>query len=87
MVTKVLIHDEGDRSVGIEPACITIEANFDLGTDDSRERKEICEVLRGTFKELYDLMGNVGVIFSNECFDCNWRLKENERCSCEGEEK
>jgi len=86
MVMKVLITDQGDNSVGIRPVCITIEANFELASADKEAREVERELLRKTFKELYDLVGRVSVAFEDECFDCGQKLEKingkYETCNC-----
>ncbi len=87
-VSKVLITDQGDMSVGINPATITIEANFELASADKEAREAERELLRKTFKELYDLIGKVYVVFEDECFDCGKILEKTGKgkyksCNCE----
>lgn len=78
---KITIFDEGDHSVGIGSSEFVIETPYSkLSTaEECYGDKECLEEARDRwakfFKEEFDLIGRVAVLFDNENFEDAYRIK------------
>ena len=77
-MSKIFITDEGDTSVGIQPASFTIESNVNmLDGLDYEGRKEMRERISVFFKVEFDLIGYVDVTFEGEEVEDSWDCFRN----------